>query len=251
MSHKRTEAIVLRRSPHGESDIIIRFLTRDFGKVTAIAKGGKRSIRRFMGGFEPFSHVNLQFYERDVSRIVRVITCEIIDSFIALREDLRKFYTASYMVELADLLLPERERNDAVFELLLNMLRLYAKEVFKPFSLMIFELKMLRLSGYRPVIERCLRCGSRDIYAGRIFFNAAKGGVVCEKCVNEAESLHPIQVETLKVLQDAIRMDPCDLVPDVSESVLYEWAGILKALLIFHTDLSIRSMRFVYPIIDN
>jgi DNA repair protein RecO (recombination protein O) len=68
MLEERTPAIVLRGRPHGESDKIVTFLTKDWGKVTGIAKGAKRSQRRFVNVLEPFTHVQLRFRSSHSSR---------------------------------------------------------------------------------------------------------------------------------------------------------------------------------------
>ena len=61
MREERTPAIVLRSRAHGESDKIVTFLTRDWGKVTGIAKGAKRSRHRFVNVLEAFTQVQLRF----------------------------------------------------------------------------------------------------------------------------------------------------------------------------------------------
>lgn len=252
MSYQRTEAIVLRRNSYGESDIIIKLLTRDFGKITAIAKGGKRSLKRFMGGFEPFSHVSLQFYEKELLQIVRILTCEIIDDFVPIREELERFYIANYMVELTECLLPEREKNHSAFELLLNALRLCAKGIFRINSLMIFELRMLILAGYRPAVEKCLFCGTTDFTGEMVFFHTGKGGVICENCGRDGKNLQELHTDTLRTIRKALRMDLAEEgIFHITEDVRHEWAKLLRALLLYHTDLSIKSMSFVYHCLDN
>src|SRR5512134_3304740 len=54
-------AIVLRWRPYGESDKIVTFLSEDFGKLTGIAKGAKRSRRRFPNSLEALARVRMHF----------------------------------------------------------------------------------------------------------------------------------------------------------------------------------------------
>ena len=56
---KKASAIVLRSFDYGESDRIITFYTDDFGKLTGIAKGARRSKRRFPNALELFSLSNI------------------------------------------------------------------------------------------------------------------------------------------------------------------------------------------------
>jgi DNA repair protein RecO (recombination protein O) len=54
-----THAIVIRVSNYGESDKIVTFFTRDFGKIKGIAKGARRSRKRFQNALDLFSHLRL------------------------------------------------------------------------------------------------------------------------------------------------------------------------------------------------
>jgi DNA repair protein RecO (recombination protein O) len=52
--NNHSDAIVLRRTNYGEADRIITFLTKDYGKVRAIAKGVRKERSKLAGGIEPF-----------------------------------------------------------------------------------------------------------------------------------------------------------------------------------------------------
>ena len=93
-----TPAIVLRSWPFGESDKIVSFLTERYGKVTGIAKGAKRSRRRFVNTLELFSLVNLRFQDRPHSALAFVYACDPIRHFKELTTSLEKIAYASYFV---------------------------------------------------------------------------------------------------------------------------------------------------------
>ena len=59
--HYSSEAIILNSFDYGESDRILAFYTKEFGKLRGIAKGARRSKRRFVGNICPPSYVNLLF----------------------------------------------------------------------------------------------------------------------------------------------------------------------------------------------
>jgi len=82
-----TSAIVLRSRPFGESDKIVSFLTEKYGKITGIAKGAKRSRKRFVNSLEPFSLVNLRFQERSHSSLAFILSSELL----CQKFDLNKF----------------------------------------------------------------------------------------------------------------------------------------------------------------
>src|ERR1044071_8534792 len=83
-----TEAIVLRALPYGESDKIVSFLTETHGKISGIAKGAKRSRKRFANSLEPFSLVELRFQERQHGSMVFLLSAELRSVFKNLTSDL-------------------------------------------------------------------------------------------------------------------------------------------------------------------
>ncbi|MFQ5540145.1 MAG: DNA repair protein RecO, partial [Candidatus Binatia bacterium] len=150
-----TPAIVLRSRPFGESDKIVSFLTRDYGKVTGIAKGAKRSRKRFVNVLEPFCLVNLHFQERPHSSLTFIHACDWILVFKDLTMNLEKIAYASYLVEITDELTREREENRSLFEHLKQGLVTIEENQPSLSLLAIFQMKLLRLSGYQPMLDCC------------------------------------------------------------------------------------------------
>lgn len=81
MASHESEAVVLKIFDHGESDKIITFFTSDFGKITAIAKGAKRSKKRFVAKLELFNHLQIYFADNKYSSLVRVDEAELLNPF--------------------------------------------------------------------------------------------------------------------------------------------------------------------------
>src|SRR5574341_272571 len=140
-----TPAIVLKTKAYGESDKIISFLTENHGKITGIAKGAKRSRKRFVNSLEPFSLVNLGFYERPQSNLVFVCSSDLLFSFSRLATSLAKISFASYLVEITDGLIGEREEDPRVFQHLKSGLCYLNENDASLRFLTSFELKLLSL----------------------------------------------------------------------------------------------------------
>ena len=88
-SHKTT-GFVLRTLSYGESDLIVTFYSHDFGKLKGIAKGAKRSKKRFANVFEPFSLTNIIFTRKNRDTLAFIESCNIIDHYHTIRQDLEK-----------------------------------------------------------------------------------------------------------------------------------------------------------------
>jgi DNA repair protein RecO (recombination protein O) len=169
----RDDGIVLRTHKLAESDRIVSILTRDHGKVRAVAKGVRKTKSKFGARLEPPTHLALLFYE---GRELDIVTqAETIDHFRAVRDDLDRLTRAVSMLEVADQLLLDREPNAGMYQMLVGALRALAG-ASGPLVVPGFFLKVLALEGYGAVIGGCVECGRPD---DLVSFDPDSGGVRC------------------------------------------------------------------------
>jgi len=178
--------IVLRSHKLGESDKILRILTREHGKRSAVAKGVRKTTSRFGGRLEPLTCAQLFMHRgRSMDTIKQV---EIRTSFREVREDLGLFVRASAMSELVDSVTTEHEPHPELFELLLKgleLLRDYPDRA--PFVRFFFEFKAMASAGFELMVTRCAGCGG-VLGAGEATFSMRLGGIACESCRAERRS---------------------------------------------------------------
>ena len=195
----KTPAVVLRSMPYGESDQIITLYTLAFGKIKGIAKGAKRSRKRFGNTLEICSYITATFFEKETLDLVRLSHCELLRPFAGLREDIAKLAWASYLIELVNALTAERIKNKALFRLLIVFLNLIDRGTLKEEIQRVFEVRLLSLLGYQPQFNHCTRC-QRGLFGERFFFGAKEGGVVCSSCAANLPGLMPVSLGTIKTL---------------------------------------------------
>jgi len=244
-----TTAIVLRTRPYGESDKIVSCLTENHGKITGIAKGAKRSRKRFVNSLELFSLVNLRFQDRPHSNLVFILGADLLVGFKTLVSGLDKIAFASYLVEITEGLIGEREENPLVFRHLKKGLDFLENSGTSLAFLASFELKLLRLAGYQPALESCKRCRKQrdDGLPVRWHFSPPDGGILCERCAGLNGANQPIGAPALAALahlQQEIG-DPSSSVSPPS-SVLKEIRLIMLPFIQFHMDREIRSAPFLH-----
>jgi len=197
---QQTEAIVLRVIDYGESDRIVTFCTADFGKIRGIAKGARRSRKRFVNALEPFSCSRIHFSRRGPESLALIEGCDILSHFPGIRADLEKTLAASYLIDLTDQFTPEDKKNEASFFLLLDFLRLLEGTAMTEALLRFFEIRLLRISGYDPVLDHCLCCKMPIGKQGAYFFDAAKGGLTCNGCRPGSPDAIPVSLGTIRTL---------------------------------------------------
>lgn len=195
----KTPAIVLRSISYGEADKIVTLYTLDFGKIKGMAKGAKRSRKRFGNTLEIGSYVTATFFEKETSDLVRLSHCDLIRPFASLREDMHRLAWASYFIELVNELTAEKIKNKELFQLLLAFLELVDQGILKEEIQRVFEVRILANLGYQPQFDRCLRC-KMAISTERVFFVPREGRIVCPPCSTNLPGLVPVSLGTLKTL---------------------------------------------------
>jgi DNA repair protein RecO (recombination protein O) len=240
----RDEAIVLRTHKLGEADRIITLLTRQHGRVRAVAKGVRRTTSKFGSRLEPFTHVDLQLA---VGRNLDTITqAETHGSYAApLGADYERYTAGTAMLETAERLVVE-EREPAVqqFLLLLGALKAMASgERSAGHVLDSYLLRSLAVAGYAPACVDCAHCGRAPGETGHHrWFNPAMGGVLCSTCrIPGSASPAP---ETLALLGGLLAGD-WPVIEAAEPRHLREASGLVAAFVQWQLERGLRSLAYV------
>ena len=183
MGIEKTSAIVIDSMNWKETSKIVTFLTPSHGKLTAIAKGARRKNSPFAGSLELFTYIDLVYYDRRNSNFQIVSQCSAEESFQDLREGVVKMAYASYFVQLLNRMVEKKEPDEELFKLLLSILYRLKENIDPDTAARYFELHILRILGYNPLLGSCAVCGKRIEKNGFVLkFSASSGGVVCSRC---------------------------------------------------------------------
>ncbi len=241
----KTPAIVFRSTPYGEADKIVTLYTLDFGKIKGIAKGAKRSRKRFGNTLELGSYIRLTFFEKETSELVRLSDGDLIRPFPGLRDDFRKLAWASYLIELVNEMTAEKIKNKALFQLLIFFLNLVDRERLQEEFLRIFEVRLLSHLGYQPQFQHCTGC-QEDLLGERCFFSVKEGGVLCSSCAGHLPGLVPISLGTVKTLLRAQTL-PLEKIKRISFSpqALRESKQVLSLFFREYLRKELKSQKFL------
>jgi DNA repair protein RecO (recombination protein O) len=243
-----TPAIVLRVRPFGESDKIVSFLTEKHGKITGIAKGAKYSRKRFVNSLEPFAQVTLRYEDRLHGNLAFLLSAELAFIYKELTLSLERISYASYLVEITDGLIAERDENHSIFEHLKDGLCHLEQQGPSLRFVTAYELRLLRLTGYQPVLDRCKTCGAeiREQAGERWYFSAMDGGVLCAYCSGARRELVPLGANAVKMLT---HLQEGQNLPDspvlLSARVVHEIRATVSSFIQYHVDREIKSAPFL------
>ena len=179
----RTEGIVLKTFPFGEADLIVTYLTGEYGLLKAFAKSPRKTKSRFGSSLEPLTHAQIAFWGKEDAALPRLTQSDIIHPFHAIRSSLRSFMRVSEMIELTLHLVPERDASGKVYALLTETLQAMEADGESRLLPVYYKLRLLDISGFLPRLQSCGRCGAQ----GDGFY-LAHGSVLCKGCAKRHES---------------------------------------------------------------
>jgi DNA repair protein RecO (recombination protein O) len=247
-----TYALLLRSVDFGESDKIVHLLTPGSGRLTAIAKGARRSVKRFPGTLDLFNHLRVQTYQSRPGRMVHLQQARLVSAFEGLRAVPGRFALGCYLLEMLDRVAPEGGSSQdckRLFDFTLGALGTIAVSDSDLRLRVLLELRALDAAGLRPELRRCVRCG-QEPSSGRVGFHVADGGLVCERCDEPNEILLPVHLGTLRALDQSLQL-PFDRLDrlTIGPASLDEAVRLVARFTRFHVGLQLKSESFLDEIL--
>jgi DNA repair protein RecO (recombination protein O) len=250
---EKTEGILLRSVDFGESDRIVHLLTPDRGRLTAMAKSARKSMKRFPGTLDLANHLEIEISRPRRGAMPYLERGRLISPFLGLRTLPARFALACYLIELLDRLAPEGGANSDMRELFdFSLGALRAVEQSKPDAKLrlLLELRALDALGLRPELRHCVRCGALPRASLPVSFHVGEGGVICGPCGERVDGLLPIHLGTLRALEQGLRfdlgqLDRLALSPQASR----EADLVVSRFQRFHVGLELRSEDFLREVL--
>jgi DNA repair protein RecO (recombination protein O) len=254
MPISKTEGIVLKYTNLGEADKILTILTRNNGKIKAIAKGCRKPKSSLLSSSEIFVFSEFVLYKgTNFYHISQAVTRE---TFYNIRKDLLKLSYATYFAELAEAVSEEELPSERLFLLLAKALYyLSTGEIPMGLIHLGYQLKLMDISGYRPNLTRCVHC--RNAENEYVRFSVALGGVVCRSCSMDKNA--KIEGDVFKISQGTIEAFKFLLNTEISRlntkkidnTIFNEIDKITRSFILRHLDKRFKSLEFLDDIKDS
>ncbi len=230
MPPEKALALVVRGTDWSETSRITTLFTREFGKVRALAKGGRRLKSNFDIAFDLLNVCNIVFLRKAHGGLDLLTEAQVAERFPALRQDLHALYAGYYIAELLADGTQDYDPHPELFDVALETLREMGsvasggreppgqanRGAYAPRSpdhaprspdafdsVISFELVWLRELGYSPRLDACSSCGLAVVPPGavRVFFSPQAGGVLCPTCGPAAADRRMLTVAALEALR--------------------------------------------------
>ncbi len=138
------EAIILKRNNFGEADRMLSILTKNYGKISVVARGVRKITSRRAGNVELLNIVKVGLFRGKGYTLTEAAS---IETFPRIKSNLSVSTAAFHILEIVNKLLPENDPNPAAYDLVRETLLIFEDN---PRQIIIrgFEIKLLKLTGF-------------------------------------------------------------------------------------------------------
>lgn len=246
MTAEKSLAIVLRLVEFSESSLVVTLYTRDFGKVSALAKGARRLKGPFESALDHLAICRVVFLRKSGDSLDLLTEAKLERRFRNRGKDLANLYAGYYVAELLGELTARGDAQVELFDLALRTLARLDSARSTTGVVEYFELRMLTLIGHFPLLDACVECGGELGDRSSVLFAPIEGGTICENCREGKRNLIRVSRDVLRLMRqlgDAVA--PSDELLAEVASVRGVLRGVLNSYLVHHFSANFRLHTFL------
>ncbi len=241
-----TEGMVLKSYGLSEADKIVVLLTQHQGLVRGVAKGAKRPKSKFGGALEPFSIVQVEYFQKEQNELVSIRQIELLKSYFENASEPQFLQKFAYLAELLSEFAPPHDPNERLYRMAKVCLETATEfpENLENIAL-YFELWILRLGGYLPNWNRCDEC-RRELNTNEDTSLQINFHLLCKNC-QRSRNYWLITPTHRQIFMSAQKLSPAKFIEfarQKTESVK-EVSGALKKIISQILGKEINSERFL------
>ena len=193
-----TKAVVLKSTDFKESDKYVLLYSLEYGKISVHARGVRKNSAKLKFAVDQFCFGQYELAQTKDRFTLK--TCEQLESFFGLREDIIAYYSACVIAECLTLYTEEGQSEPPVFVETLKALQALCGSQNQLAVALRFMLAFFDLQGIKLQLDACVACGEPS---SRLFLDLQRGGLVCDNC-RTADSIRvsPRSIAICKMLCD-------------------------------------------------
>ncbi|QDU97065.1 DNA repair protein RecO [Lignipirellula cremea] len=201
MASEKTTAIVVRLIEFSESSLVTTLFTRDFGKISGLAKGARRPKSAFEGALDLLAVIRIVFLHKSSDVLDLLTEAKLDRSFRAARRDLKRLHAGYYVAELLNELTDAGDPHPELFDAADEALREIDGDGEVNRVVFRFELTALDLLGHLPALHECAGCGEELETRERYPFGQLSGGLLCPTCRSRHRQVASVSAAVIEVMR--------------------------------------------------
>lgn len=178
-----TKAIALRATDYKENDKFILLYSLEYGKISVHARGVRKGSAKLKFAADQFCFGQYELAKKDDHFTLK--TCEQIESFYSLREDVERYYSACVIAECLANFTEEGQADSELFIETLRALQALVNGAEPLVACLRYLLAFIKLSGFGLNLSACSVCGDKPL---KLYLDFERGGLACDSC-RTAQSL--------------------------------------------------------------
>jgi DNA repair protein RecO (recombination protein O) len=149
---KKTKGIVLSYIKYGETSVIVRIFTREFGLKSYIINGARsKTSKSKMALYQPLTLLDLVIYDKESSSLNRISEAKLLMPFQLVPFDFLRSGIAMFMAEVMGKSVFEGYQNEEFFDFLESTIRLLdEKETALVHFPLVFLWESSKYLGFAP-----------------------------------------------------------------------------------------------------
>jgi DNA repair protein RecO (recombination protein O) len=240
----KSDAIILKTIKYGDSSLIVRLFTKNFGKINVIAKGARKPKNKFSSGLEPLNILQVNFYNKDNREIQTLKEASQIQSTISFRSNLDKLNIAFVMIDMLDHAVTPNNPAPILFRLITKSFKMLDSCIVnKRHYLWFFMIQLAVQIGFKPNLSHCEKC-TKNLSDG--YFNENLGELYCSDCGENTQT--KISNKSRLILQQFITTNIEDIGDfKIDKQNHFEIRQLLWEFMRFHIEgiSRVKSLEFI------
>ena len=249
MGLRSTRAVVSKTMRMSNSSKLVTLITEKYGLVKVMAKGARRPKSMFGASLEPITVADCIYYNKEMRDIQTLSSSEIVSPYLHIKDDLVLLSIASCMVEIGQTHTAEGDFSAGTFGLVVESLDGLESGRKKDSEkhLWRFMMRLLAASGYKPLLDSCMKCGKKP-KSSSVFFSFSDGGVLCSCTDPGGRYGFRVSAGSLMVMKSLLDSDVTDLTRlSIGSHQRQEVEKTILQFLAYHTGSSrpLKSLAFL------
>jgi DNA repair protein RecO (recombination protein O) len=246
MTAEKSLAIVLRLVEFSETSLVVTLYTRDFGKISALAKGARRPKGPFESALDHLAICRVVFLRKSGDSLDLLTEAKLERRFRNRGKKLASLYAGYYIAELLGELTARGDAQVELFDLAIRTLDQLDNGGVITGVVEHFELRMLTLIGHFPLLDACVECGEPLGERPAVLFAPIEGGTICENCREGKRNLIRVSRDVLRTMQMlGTEVAPSDEQLGEAAAVRGTLRGVLNSYLSHHFGANFRLHAFL------